>query len=210
MIEKKRFLKYIALSLILVSLFLLAACDKGGKEEAGPESRQESQADEQSGPAEKESASIKMEAENDGPAPDKDSDFARLADEEKIALIGWLEQVGESYNEIAEALNELKSGLISFNFAENSWSDSDLYLGVKEKIESAVAKIENYPQEDFSAASEGILKKAKEMNAFFTDLIRDLADISAGDALFSFVEGRLEEALDKMQGFLDELQSFRS
>ncbi len=151
-----------------------------------------------------------MEAENDGPAPDKDSDFARLTDEEKIALIGWLEQVGESYSEIAAALDELKSGLISFDFAENSWPDSDLYRGVKEKIETAVAKIENFPQEDFSAASEGIFKKAKEMNAFFTDLIRDLAEVSTEEALFSFAESSLEEALDKMQGFLDELQDFRS
>lgn len=150
-------------------------------------------------------------ARETGSDPNPNSDFAKLADEEKEALVNWLSQVSESYQSIGTSFNNFISTNVNSDKlkSEQNIGDLDAFQDLKNEVLSALSEIDQAASNLNAESALPLKEKAAAMNKWYEDFLLKLENMNLGNQdLQAELDSNLDEAMSTMQGFLDALYSF--
>ncbi|MDO5033629.1 MAG: hypothetical protein Q4D97_02200 [Eubacteriales bacterium] len=147
-----------------------------------------------------------------GAEPNPDSPFGQLSAEEQNQLVDWLSQLAASYQNISQYFGDFARDLATFSAeAGATLADQEFFQDLSSKCREELAKIEAKAAEGLPQAAEGLKQKAADIAAWYDSFLADLAQLNPQDG--SFVEQisqQLDQAMQKMQEFLDSLVAFSS
>lgn len=147
-----------------------------------------------------------------GAEPNPDSPFGQLSAEEQTALVDWLSQLASSYQNISQYFNDFARDLGTFSAeAGATLADQEFFQTLNSQCREELAKIEEKAAAGLPAAVEDLKTKAEALSTWYDGFLTNLGQLSPENDDFADQLGQqLDEAMQRMQAFLDSLVAFSS
>lgn len=150
-----------------------------------------------------------------GPEPNPESVIGQLSQQDREAVITWLNGVQAGYAKIGDAFMqfaEQKSSLIDELKGGKTIAQSAAFQNLKTAVTAGLDEVASFGGENLPQSVSVLYEKSQELNQFFRDFITSFEGQTATDAagIKSWLDSKINEGIEKMQAFITAIAGLQS